>query len=257
MGAAGQPAVGREVSALLLDPQVVPSLLAADFADIGGNVRAVMDAGARLLQVDVMDGHFVPEITMGPLLVGALRDLVHERGGLLDCHLMVERPERHIKSFAEAGADVITVHAEATPHIHYALAQIRKVGCAAGLAVNPGTGPEVVEPVADMLDLCLCMTVNPGWGGQAYIHSSGKKIRRLRKLLPPGVALQVDGGISAGTIGGAARAGANLHVAGSSVFGSPDPGSAYRALSAALSDAWRGRSREEDRIVGRHEARAD
>lgn len=229
-------------AARLLEPQVVPSLLSADFLDAGADVRAVMDAGARMLQLDVMDGHFVPEITMGRMIAHALRDLIHERGGLLDCHLMVERPERHIESFAQAGADVITIHAEATPHVHYALARVRESGCAAGLALNPGTAAEVVEPVAGMLDLCLCMTVNPGWGGQAYIAASEAKIGRLRELLPPSVALQVDGGISLETVGGAARAGANLHVAGSSVFGAPDPGHAFRALSDALSAAWTERS---------------
>ncbi len=226
----------QPASLSLLTPQVVPSLLSADFLRLGEEVLAVMDAGARILQVDVMDGHFVPPITMGPLVVRALQDLVHERGGLLDCHLMVERPERHIESFAEAGADMITVHAEATPNLHYALARIKEAGCAAGLAINPGTAAEAVEPVADLLDLCLCMTVNPGWGGQPFIPSSTAKIRRLRELLPPRVALQVDGGISLETIGDAARAGANLHVAGSSVFGASDPASAYAALSTALAE---------------------
>jgi ribulose-phosphate 3-epimerase len=222
------------VASALLERQVVPSILSADFARLGEQVEAVMGAGARMLQVDVMDGQFVPELTIGPLVVQALRDLVHDRGGLLDCHLMVERPERQIASFAAAGADVITVHAEATPNVHYALQQIRASGCAAGVAINPGTAVEAVAPTAELLDLCLCMTVNPGWGGQAYIGTSTEKIRRLRALLPPRVALQVDGGISLATIGDAARAGANLHVAGSSVFGAADPGAAYAALAAEL-----------------------
>ncbi len=230
------PAVPRN----LLLPEIVPSLLSADFAHLDEDVRGVLDAGARMLQFDVMDGHFVPEITMGPLVVSALRESVHEAGGLLDCHLMVERPERYIDSFAAAGADVITIHVEATPNVHYALMKIREVGCAAGLALNPGTAPEVVEPLADMLDLCLCMTVNPGWGGQSYIASSTKRIERLRELLPDTVALQVDGGITTETIAEAAGAGANLCVAGSSVFGSPDPASAYLALRDALGLAWPG-----------------
>lgn len=224
----------RAAPARLLVPEVVPSLLAADFSRLAEQVDLVMAAGARILQIDVMDGQFVPEITMGPLVVRALRDLVHERGGLLDCHLMVERPERQIDSFAAAGADVITIHAEATPHVHYALQQIREAGCAAGLALNPGTALEVVEPVVDLLDLCLCMTVNPGWGGQAHIASSTDRIRRLRNLLPGSIALQVDGGISLATIEGAARAGANLHVAGTSVFGAPEPAAAFTALRDAL-----------------------
>lgn len=221
-------------AAVLLERHVVPSILAADFARLGAEVESVMAAGARILQVDVMDGHFVPELTMGPLVVRALRDLVHDRGGLLDCHLMVERPERHVASFAAAGADVITVHAEATPNVHYALQQVRAAGCAAGVAVNPGTSPEAVAPVAELLDLCVCMTVNPGWGGQTYIATSTEKIRRLRELLPPTVALQVDGGISLETIGQAADAGANLFVAGSSVFGADDPAAAFTGLSAEL-----------------------
>lgn len=228
------------VASALLEPHVVPSILSADFARLGEQVEAVMDAGARMLQVDVMDGHFVPELTMGALVVRALRDLVHDRGGLLDCHLMVERPERHIASFAAAGADVITVHVEATPNVHYALQQVRAAGCAAGVAVNPGTAPEVVAPVADLLDLCLCMTVNPGWGGQTYIPASTEKIRRLRGLLPASVALQVDGGITLETLAPAARAGANLCVAGSSVFGASDPGAAFTALVAELERARRG-----------------
>lgn len=221
----------------LLSPLVVPSLLSADFTRLGQQVSELMDAGARVFQVDVMDGRFVPPITMGPPVVSALRDLVHARGGLLDCHLMVERPERQVEAFAEAGADIITVHAEATPNVHYALGQIRSAGCLAGLALSPGTRADAVEPVVDLLDVCLCMTVNPGWGGQAYIASSTDKVRLLRQLLPPSVALQVDGGISPATIADVARAGANLLVAGSSVLGTLDPAAAYVALAAALEDA--------------------
>ncbi len=221
-------------SSLLGRRQVVPSILAADFAQLGEQVAALMDAGARIFQLDVMDGHFVPEVTMGPVVLQALRDLVHERGGLLDCHLMVDRPERHVASFAAAGADVITVHVEATPNVHYALQQIRAAGCAAGVAINPGTPPEAVVPVAELVDLCLCMTVNPGWGGQAYIPTSTEKLGRLARLLPPSVVIQVDGGISLGTIGEAAAAGAGLLVAGSSVFHAPDPAAAFTALEAEL-----------------------
>jgi len=228
---------GPHVASTLLGRHVVPSILSADFARLGAQVEAVMDAGAQMLQVDVMDGHFVPELTMGPPVVRALRGLVHDRGGLLDCHLMVERPERHIASFAAAGADVITVHVEATPNVHYALQQVRAAGCASGVAINPGTPPEAVAPVADVIDLCLCMTVNPGWGGQSYIPASTDRIQRLRTLLPPGVALQVDGGISLETIGEAVHAGANLFVAGSSVFGAADPAAAFTSLAAELKRA--------------------
>jgi ribulose-phosphate 3-epimerase len=193
-----------------------------------------MDAGARVMHIDTMDGRFVPPITIGSLIVEALDELVHERGGILDCHLMVERPERQIELFAKAGADVITIHPEATPHIHYALRMIRDAGCLAGVTINPGTPVEVVEPVADIVDLCLLMSVNPGWGGQRYIPSSTGRLRRLRELLPPEVVLQVDGGISLDTIGEARDAGAQVLVAGSSVFGADDPAAAYAALSARL-----------------------
>jgi ribulose-phosphate 3-epimerase len=222
----------------LARPHVVPSILSADFARLGDQVSQVMDEGARMIQVDVMDGLFVPPITMGALVVDALRDLVHERGGILDCHLMVARPERHLQAFVEAGADVITVHAEATPNVHYVLGQIRAAGCSTGIALNPGTPIVVVEPVVELLDLCLCMTVNPGWGGQPFIASSADRIAALRSLLPGEVALQVDGGISADTVASAAVAGANLLVAGSAVFGGPDPAAAYAELARLLEAAW-------------------
>jgi ribulose-phosphate 3-epimerase len=214
--------------------EVAPSLLSSDFARLGEQIELVMDAGAKVLHVDVMDGHFVPPITIGPLIVGAIRDLVKGRGGTIDVHLMIERPERHVEAFAAAGADVITVHTEATPHIHYTLKLIRELGCAAGVVINPGTPVEAVEPVADIVDLCLCMSVNPGWGGQHYIPSSTDRLRRLRALLPDDVVLEVDGGVSLETIDEVRDAGAQLVVAGSAVFGADDPAAAYRALAARL-----------------------
>jgi len=215
-------------------PQIAPSLLSSDFARLGEQIELVMDAGAQVMHVDVMDGHFVPPITIGPLIVEAIRDLVKGRGGVLDVHLMIERPERHVEAFAKAGADVITVHPEATPHIHYTLKLIRELGCAAGVVINPGTPLEAVEPVAGIVDLCLLMSVNPGWGGQKYIPSSTERLARLRELLPDEVVLEVDGGISLDTIDEARDAGAQLFVAGSSVFHAPDPAAAFRALSARL-----------------------
>ena len=215
--------------------QIAPSLLSSDFARLGEQIELVMDAGAKVMHVDVMDGHFVPPITIGPLIVEALRDLVHDRGGILDCHLMVERPERHVEAFAKAGADVITVHPEATPHIHYTLKLIRELGCAAGVVINPGTPVEAVQPVAGIVDLCLLMSVNPGWGGQKYIPSSTERLARLRELLPDEVVLEIDGGISLDTIDEARDAGAQLFVAGSSIFHAPDPAAAYSALAARLS----------------------
>ncbi len=220
-------------ASLLHDVRVAPSILAADFARLGEQVTTVMDAGARVIHVDVMDGHFVPPISIGTLIVDALRDLVHDREGLLDVHLMVERPERRVEEFAEAGADSIAVHWEATPHVHYALQAVSRAGCHAGLALNPATPPEVVSELLDDLDHVLCMTVDPGWGGQPYIEHSTAKVARLRELLGPGVPIEVDGGIDAGTAAATAAAGATLFVAGSSLFGAADPAGAYRGVAAA------------------------
>jgi ribulose-phosphate 3-epimerase len=222
------------VNAELLDQsRVAPSILSADFARLGGQVAEVMDAGARVIHVDVMDGHFVPPITIGPLIVESLREQVHGAGGFLDVHLMIERPERHIEAFAAAGADMITIHQEATPHVHYALKAVREAGCLAGLAINPGTPVEVVIDVREAIDNLLCMTVNPGWGGQPFIEASVGRVARLRKVLPPGLPVEVDGGIDTRTARPCAEAGATLFVAGSAVFGAPDPGAAYAEIAAA------------------------
>lgn len=217
----------------LLARRVAPSILASDFARFGDQVASVMDAGARVIHVDVMDGTFVPPLTFGPQVVGALREQVHDAGGLLDVHLMVDRPERWVEEFAEAGADCISVHIEATPHVHYALKAVRDAGASAGLALNPGTPAPSIEALEGAFDLVLCMTVNPGWGGQPYIEGSERKIAELRERIGPQVALEVDGGIDSVSAGPAAGAGANLFVAGSSVFGKPDPGAAYREVAQA------------------------
>jgi ribulose-phosphate 3-epimerase len=213
---------------------VAPSILAADFARLSEQVATVMAAGARTIHVDVMDGHFVPPITMGALAVNALADQVHDAGGIVDVHLMIERPERHIADFAKAGADNITVHAEATPHVHYALQAIHELGCTAGLALCPATPVGVASELVSNIDVLLCMTVNPGWGGQAFLPNSIAKLERLRGLLGPGPAIEVDGGIDAETAAPCAGAGATAFVAGTAVFGAPDPGAAVQEIAAVI-----------------------
>jgi ribulose-phosphate 3-epimerase len=212
---------------------VAPSILAADFARLGEQVATVLNAGAQAIHVDVMDGHFVPPISMGALVVDALAEQVHAAGALVDVHLMVDRPERHIADFAKAGADHITVHAEATPHVHYALQAVREAGCTAGLALCPATPVAAASEVVSDIDLLLCMTVNPGWGGQSFLPASLGKLERLRALLGPGVAIEVDGGIDASTAGACAAAGATAFVAGTALFGASDPAEAFREVAAS------------------------
>ena len=172
---------------LLASPRVAPSILSADFARLGEQVETVMASGARVIHVDVMDGHFVPPITIGDLVTRSIQEQVHDAGGIVDVHLMIERPERQIAAFADAGADIITVHQEATPHVHYALKAVRDAGCLAGLAICPGTSAGLIHEVAHDIDVLLCMTVNPGWGGQDFIEHSIQKLERLKRLLPPEV----------------------------------------------------------------------
>jgi ribulose-phosphate 3-epimerase len=218
---------------LLREVRVAPSILSADFARLGEQVEEVLVAGARVIHVDVMDGHFVPSITLGPIVVGALREQVEQVGAMLDVHLMIERPERMISEFLKAGAHSITFHAEATPHIAYTASLVREGGSSVGVAINPATPVGAVAELPDAIDLVLCMTVNPGWGGQAFIEHSLDKIKRLRHILGDGVALEVDGGIDTDTAAPCRSAGANLFVAGSAIFDELDPGAAYLRLVEA------------------------
>ena len=217
---------------LIASPRVAPSILSADFSRLGSQVAEVMDAGARLIHVDVMDGHFVPPITIGPLVAGSIADQVHGAGGALDVHLMIESPEHQIAEFAKAGADSITFHAEATPHANRTLHAIRDLGCLAGVAINPGTAVEAVKELRGAADIVLCMTVNPGGGGQAFIDGSPDTVARLAPLAGD-AAIEVDGGIDPATAAPMAAAGASLFVAGSAIFGSGDPAAAYAEIAAA------------------------
>ena len=219
---------------ILSGVRIAPSILSSDFARLRQQVGEVLGAGARVIHVDVMDGHFVPPITVGPLIVSALREQVDDAGGILDVHLMIERPERQVAEFVRAGAHSITFHAEATPNVAYAAGLIRDSGASVGVAINPATAVGALSEVAHMLDLALCMTVNPGWGGQAFIEHSLDKLPRARAILPAHTALEVDGGIDPHTAPTCLGAGANVFVAGSAIFGSDDPAQAYRAIAESV-----------------------
>ena len=224
--------MSERMAELIREPRVAPSILSADFSRLGEQIDEVMEAGARVIHFDVMDGRFVPPITIGPLVLASIAERVHAAGGALDVHLMIAEPDRHIEAFAEAGADSITFHEEATPHANRTLAAIHELGCLAGVAINPGTPVDAVSELGGLADIVLCMTVNPGWGGQSFIPGSPDKVARLKQLVGE-ARIEVDGGVDTDTAGSVAEAGASLFVAGSAVFGAADPAVAYTAIAAA------------------------
>ncbi|CAM3754671.1 ribulose-phosphate 3-epimerase [Alkalicoccus chagannorensis] len=214
----------------MADIKLAPSILAADFADLGNEIKEVEAAGADYIHIDVMDGHFVPNITIGPLIVEAVRP---HTSLPLDVHLMIEQPERYIEQFAEAGADIISVHTEACPHLHRTIQQIRAAGCRPGVVINPGTPVDALRPVLPDVDLVLLMTVNPGFGGQSFIPSVLAKIEEVHAAAGEGTEIEVDGGINAETAALCTEAGADVLVAGSAVFKSSDRAAALQQIRDA------------------------
>jgi ribulose-phosphate 3-epimerase len=209
---------------------IAPSLLSADFARLGEQIAQVENAGATLLHVDVMDGQFVPNITMGPLVVEAVRRASRLP---LDCHLMIIEPQNFIEDFARAGADMISVHVEATPHLHRLLTRIRELGCQPGIAINPATPLALLEDALEYADYVLIMSVNPGFGGQSFIRSSLTRVRRTAKMVRDQgleTRIEIDGGISTKNLAAVIDSGAEVIVAGSAIFATPDPASAVRAM---------------------------
>jgi ribulose-phosphate 3-epimerase len=217
--------------------KLAPSILSADFSKLAQEIHSVEKAGVDWIHVDVMDGHFVPNLTIGPLVVEAIRPITKLP---LDCHLMVSRPEDWVEGFAKAGAHSITVHAEATVHLDRLLHQIKEHGCKAGVSINPGTSLALIEEVLDIVDLVLVMSVNPGFGGQKFIETTVSKVERLaevrgkRKYL-----IEIDGGINASNIGRLTQAGVDVFVAGSAIFGAKNHASAVTELRAAIKKACR------------------
>lgn len=209
---------------------LLPSILSSDFSRLGQQVAEVMDAGVRIIHVDVMDGHFVPNITIGPVVLGSLAPAVHERGGFFSVHLMIEQPEKYIGAFVEAGADAVSVHVEACPHLYHTLTAVKSLGAGAGVAINPGTPVSEISEVLHFVDFVVVMTVNPGFGGQKMIEPALAKVGELRRLVPDHVAIEVDGGVHEGNIRRVVAEGADWVVAGSAVYGAKSPGDEARKL---------------------------
>jgi ribulose-phosphate 3-epimerase len=214
--------------------EVEPSLYAADFSELGEQIEILMRAGARVFHFDVGDGHFVPPITTGPIVLKWIAPRIHEHGGAVDCHLMVEHPEKHFAAIREAGGNSVTFHYEAVSDPQTVLAQAREQGLEAGLAFNPETSPEDAAAAADGFDLVLCMSINPGYSGQEFMPEAVERIRTLRGLLPDEVYIQVDGGVGPENVRDLYEAGASLLVAGTSIFGREDLPRSYRRLVQAM-----------------------
>ncbi|MBW3113917.1 MULTISPECIES: ribulose-phosphate 3-epimerase [Bacillaceae] len=214
--------------------KIAPSILSANFAELGNEIKDVEKGGADYIHVDVMDGHFVPNITLGPMIVSAIRPLTTLP---LDVHLMIENPSQYIEAFADAGADYITVHVEADPHLHRTIQMIKSKGVKAGVVLNPGTSAELIKPILQDVDMVLLMTVNPGFGGQSFIPSVVPKIKQIRewaKEVNPSLEIEVDGGINPETAAICAEAGADVFVAGSAIYNKPDRRAAIEELKKAL-----------------------
>ena len=214
--------------------RIAPSILSADFSRLGEQVAVVERAGAGLIHVDVMDGHFVPNITMGPLVVSALRKVTTLP---LDVHLMITDPHRYVEAFAKAGATTISVHVEAASDLRHTLLQIRHLGVRAGVAINPATSIDVLNPVLDVTDHVIVMSVNPGFAGQTFIAGSVDKCRAVRQKVGPVTDVEMDGGVDVSNAGALGAAGASILVAGASIFAQPDPAAATRALLQAAAAA--------------------
>jgi ribulose-phosphate 3-epimerase len=211
--------------------EIEPSLYAADFARLGEEIDVLLDAGCRVFHFDVGDGHFIEPVTIGPVVLRSIAPRVHERGGVLDCHLMVDNPLRHFPQIAAAGGDSVTFHYEVVDDVPATIAAAREHGLEVGVAFNPESEPEDVARVSGDADIVLCMSIHPGYSGQQFMPDAIGRIARLRAALPEGTPIQVDGGIDEETITGAREAGATLFVAGSAIFGTDDPAAAYGRLA--------------------------